>query len=109
LLGLDEMAKAPEYAINKDRVANRRVMIARLNGATALRTKSDLLAACEAVGVPAGPINTMDEVMADPQVIARGMQIELDGVPGVRTPFVFSDAELALTRPAPKLGEDNPE
>jgi crotonobetainyl-CoA:carnitine CoA-transferase CaiB-like acyl-CoA transferase len=59
--------------------------------------------------VPAGPINALDDVMADPQVIARGMQIELDGVPGIRAPYVFSDADLALHRPAPKLGEDNPD
>ena len=107
LLGLVDMAEAPEFARNRDRIASRRVMIARLNGATALRSKADLLAACEREGVPAGPINTLDEVMADPQVVARGMQIELDGVPGIRAPFRFSEAELALHRPAPKLGEDN--
>ncbi len=107
LLGLEDMANAPEYARNQDRIANRRVMIARLNGATVLRTKADLLAACEWEGVPAGPINTMDEVMVDPQVVAREMQFELDGVPGIRAPFRFSDADLALHRPAPKLGEDN--
>ncbi|MGI9369831.1 MAG: CaiB/BaiF CoA transferase family protein, partial [Ruegeria sp.] len=100
VLGLEDMAEAPEFLRNKDRLANRRVMIARLNGATAQRNKTELLSACEAQGIPAGPINTLDEVMSDPQVIARGMQIELDGVPGVRSPFVFSDAELALDRPA---------
>lgn len=108
ILGLDDMAEAPEFLHNKDRIANRRVMIARLNGATAQRAKADLLAACEAEGVPAGPINDLAEVFADPQVVARGMQIMLDGVPGVRAPFRFSDAELALHRPAPKLGEDDP-
>ena len=107
LLGLDDMAQAPEYLHNKDRIANRRTMIARLNGATAGWSKDDLLKACEGQGVPAGPINDLSEVMADPQVVARGMQIELDGVPGVRTPIRFSDADLALTRPAPKLGQDN--
>jgi crotonobetainyl-CoA:carnitine CoA-transferase CaiB-like acyl-CoA transferase len=107
ILGLDDMATAPEFLHNKDRLANRRVMIARLNGATAQWSKSDLLDACEAQGVPAGPINRLDEVFADPQVVARGMQVELDGVPGVRSPFRFSDAELSLKRPAPKLGEDN--
>ncbi|WP_428926783.1 CaiB/BaiF CoA transferase family protein [Marinibacterium sp. SX1] len=107
LLGLDDMAEHPDYLENKDRIANRRVMIARLNGATAGRTMDDLLSACEAQGVPAGPINTLDRVMADPQVVARGMQISLDGVPGVRAPFRFSDADLSLTRPAPKLGEDD--
>jgi len=101
------MAEAPEFAHNRDRIANRRVMIARLNGATAQRSKVDLLASCEKVGVPAGPINSLDEVMADPQIVSRGMQIELDGVPGIRAPFRFSDSELALHRPAPKLGEDS--
>jgi len=107
LLGLDDMGEAAEFAHNSNRIANRRVMIARLNGATAQRRKDDLLASCENAGVPAGPINTLDAVMADPQVIARGMQIELDGVPGIRSPFTFSEATLALHRPAPKLGEDN--
>lgn len=107
ILDLEEMAEHPDYLRNRDRVANRRVMIARLNGATAQRTKQDLLDACEAQGVPAGPINDLAEVMADPQVVARGMQVELDGVPGIRAPFRFSDADLALHRPAPKLGEDN--
>ncbi|MFG6565197.1 CaiB/BaiF CoA transferase family protein [Sulfitobacter sp. 1A13421] len=107
LLGLDDMATAPEYLKNADRVANRPEMIRHLTGATRLRSRDDLLAACEAHGVPAGPINDMADVMADPQVVARGMQIELDGVPGLRSPFTFSGAELSLHRPAPKLGEDN--
>ncbi len=107
LLGLDDMATAPEYLKNADRVANRPEMIRRLTGATRLRSRDDLLAACEAHGVPAGPINDMADVMADPQVVARGMQIELDGVPGLRSPFTFSGADLSLHRPAPKLGEDN--
>lgn len=106
LLELEDMAEAPQYLHNKDRLANRRVMIARLNGATAGWAKADLLAACEDVGVPAGPINDLAEVFADPQVVARGMKIDLDGVPGVRAPFRFSDAELALHRPAPGLGEE---
>lgn len=109
LLGLDDMATAPEYLTNKDRIANRRVMIARINGATAGWTKADLLAACEANNVPVGQINTLEEVFKDPQVVARGMQISLDGVPGIRAPIQFSGAELALHRPAPALGQDNGE
>jgi crotonobetainyl-CoA:carnitine CoA-transferase CaiB-like acyl-CoA transferase len=66
---------------------------------------ADLLAACEDQGVPAGPINDMAGVFADPQTVARGMRIAPDGIPGVRSPFTFSDAELSLDRPAPKLGE----
>lgn len=107
LLGLDDMVTAADYRKNADRVANRPEMNRRINGATSQRSRDDLLAACEANNVPAGPINNLDDVMADPQVVARGMQIELDGVPGLRSPFRFSDAELSLHRPAPKLGEDN--
>ena len=107
LLGLNDMAEDPTYGKNADRVENRSEMIRRLNGATALRTRDDLLAACEADGVPAGPINNLDDVFEDPQVQARGMRIDLDGVPGLRSPFRFSDAELALHRPAPRLGEDD--
>ncbi len=107
LLGLSEMAEAPEFRTNADRIKNRDDMTRRLTEATLQRSKADLLAACEAEGVPAGPINDLAEVFADPQVQARGMQIELDGVPGVRPPYRFSEAEVALDRPAPKLGEDD--
>ena len=103
LLGLGEMAEAPEYLTNADRIANRDKMIARLMARTRQRTKADLLAACEAEGVPAGPINDMAEVFADPQVVARGLRIDPEGVPGVRAPFRFSDAELSLGRASPKL------
>ncbi|MFK7878640.1 CaiB/BaiF CoA transferase family protein [Roseobacter sp.] len=107
LLGIEEMMFAPQFLKNEDRLAHRDDMVSRLTAATKLRTRDDLLAACEAEGVPAGPINDMGDVMADPQVQARGMQLELEGVPGIRSPFTFSDADLAIHRPAPKLGEND--
>jgi crotonobetainyl-CoA:carnitine CoA-transferase CaiB-like acyl-CoA transferase len=109
ILGLVDMAEAVDFATNADRVANRVAMTSRITEATRRWSKADLLAACEAQGVPAGPINDLAEVFADPQVIARGMQIAPDGVPGVRSPMTFSGAELALERPAPKLGEHQDE
>ena len=105
LLGLEDMAQAPEFLTNADRIANREVMIDRLMAVTATWTKADLLAGCEARGIPAGPINDMAAVFEDPHVQARGLQIAPQGVPGVRGPFRFSEAELVLDRPAPKLGE----
>jgi crotonobetainyl-CoA:carnitine CoA-transferase CaiB-like acyl-CoA transferase len=105
VLGLDDMASAPEFATNALRIAARADMTARLTAATLRWQKADLLLACEAAGVPAGPINTLAEVFADPQVRARGLQITPDGMPGVRSPMRFSDAELALDRPAPRLGQ----
>lgn len=106
LLGLSALGTAPEFATNADRIANRAAMTEALTRATRQRAKADLLAACEAEGVPAGPINDLAEVFADPQVIARGLRIDPGGVPGVRSPFTFSGAELALDRPAPRLGQD---
>ena len=107
ILEFPEMANSPEYLKNSDRVQNREEMIAKLNAQTVKMSKVELLEACEAKGVPAGPINSMDEVFADPQVLHRKMQIELDGIPGVRSPFKFSEAELKLNLPSPKLGESD--
>ncbi len=109
LLGLSALGTAPEFATNADRVTNRVAMTEALTRATNQRSKADLLAACEAAGVPAGPINDLAEVFADPQVIARAMQIAPGGLKGVRSPMTFSGADLSLDRPAPKLGEHQEE
>lgn len=109
LLGLGAVGAAPGYATNAGRVTYRAALTDALMAATRAWTKADLLAACEAAGVPAGPINDLAEVFADPQVQARGMQIAPGGMPGVRSPFRFSGADLTLDRPAPKLGEHQDE
>lgn len=109
VLGVGDMATDPAYLTNADRVMNRAAMTARLTDATRQWAKADLLAACEAAGVPAGPINDMAEVFADPQVVARGMQIAPEGFAGVRSPMRFSGADLALDRPAPRLGQHQDE
>ena len=109
ILGLDDMAHAPDFATNADRIANRVEMTRRITEATTRWSKADLLTACEAAGVPAGPINSLDEVFTDPQVQARGMQIAPGGLPGLRSPMTFSEADLSLDRPAPKLGEHQSE
>lgn len=105
VLGLDALAADPRFAANADRTANAALLDAEIAAATAGWTKQGLLDACHAAGVPAGPINRLDEVFADPQVIARGMRVDLGGMPGVRSPFTFSAAELALDHPSPLHGE----
>ncbi len=109
ILGLPEMAEDPDFATNADRLKNRDALERRLTEKTRQRSKADLLAACEAEGVPAGPINDLGEVFDDPQVKARGMALDLGGIPGLRSPFRFSDAELALGKPSPMLGEHEAE
>ncbi|NNK65448.1 MAG: CoA transferase [Rhodobacteraceae bacterium] len=105
LLGLSDMATDPDYLTNADRIANRDEMTRRLTQATLKRSRDDLLAACEAQGVPAGPINDMADVFADPQVAHRGLQGTLDGVPTIRTPIRFSDADAGAGSASPKLDE----
>lgn len=106
VLGLEHLGADPRFAANGDRTANAAALDAEIAAATARWSKQGLLDACHEAGVPAGPINRLDEVFADPQVVARGMRIELGGMAGVRSPFTFSDAELALDRPSPMHGQD---
>ncbi len=109
VLGMEEMGTAPEFFTNAARIARRTEMTDRLESGTRQLSMVALLRACEGEGIPAGPINDMAAVFADPQVQARGMQIAPGGVPGVRAPFRFSDADLVLDNPAPALGQSGQE
>ncbi|MFT0891600.1 CaiB/BaiF CoA transferase family protein [Pseudochelatococcus sp. G4_1912] len=108
-LGVAALARDPRFITNATRVANRVALTELLSEKIALWQRDDLLGALERAGVPAGPINTLADVFADPQIIARGMQISPDGVPGVRTPIAFSNASLKLDRRSPRLGEHTQE
>ncbi len=105
LLDLPELIAG--FETNAARVKDRAELSEKLSERTKDWTMADLLEACESKGIPAGPINDLEAVFNDPQVIARGLQIAPGGVPGVRSPFRFSDADLSLYRPSPKLGEDD--
>ncbi|GGO56025.1 Crotonobetainyl-CoA:carnitine CoA-transferase CaiB [Roseovarius pacificus] len=107
LLGCPELADDPGYATNPARVSNREKLDEVLTARTKTFSKAGLLAACEEQGVPAGPINDLAEVFDDPQVRARGMRVDPEGVPGVRSPFRFSESDLSLDRPSPRLGQDD--
>lgn len=109
ILGVPELGQHEDFATNPKRVVNRAALEALLTERTRGFPKDALLKACEAEGVPAGPINDMAEVFADPQVQARGAQLDLEGVPSVAPPFRFSDAELSLERPSPGLDEHGDE
>ncbi|MFD1197205.1 CaiB/BaiF CoA transferase family protein [Brucella gallinifaecis] len=105
LLGIGELASDSRFLTNSSRVANRDALTALLEERTRQWSRDDLLAALAKAGVPAGPINTVEDVFKDPQFIARQMRIDPDGVPGLRTPIRFSDAELKLDKRSPNLGE----
>ncbi|KQU55904.1 CoA-transferase [Sphingomonas sp. Leaf339] len=103
----------PRYATNALRVEHRAALTLAIEDATNRFRRDDLLARLDAAGVPAGPINSVAQAFADPQIIARGMAIDAarpDGstVPGIRTPIRFSDADLAPPRAAPLLAKRPP-
>ncbi|WP_197916080.1 CaiB/BaiF CoA transferase family protein [Thiosulfatihalobacter marinus] len=105
VLSRPDLGTHPDYATNRLRVANRDALTPALEAETRRFSSADLLQDLEAATLPAGPINSVGEALNDPQIAARGMVIDPEGVRGVRGPWRFSDAELALDKTAPKLPE----
>lgn len=109
VLGLTELSASNAFATNAKRVENRVLLEHALIGKMAIWSRDDLLRALEKANVPAGPINTVGDLFADKQFRHRNMLVELDGVPGLRTPIAFSQSELSLSRRSPRLGEHTAE
>jgi crotonobetainyl-CoA:carnitine CoA-transferase CaiB-like acyl-CoA transferase len=111
--GRDSLAQDPAYRTNADRIANRAALVALIADKTQHWRRDDVLAGLKAAGVPAGPINTVAQAFADPQIRHREMVVDYydeNGdklVSGIRSPFRFSEAVLDLNRPSPLLGEDD--
>ncbi|MBS0232385.1 MAG: CoA transferase [Proteobacteria bacterium] len=110
ILGIKELAADARFKTNAARVMNRAELIPLLETETAKYPASKLLAALEAKGVPAGPVNRLDQVFADPHVVARGMHQELPRkngvpVPTVRNPIVVDGEPCMAATASPKLGE----
>ena len=116
VLGAPELAENPEYKGNVGRLKHREELIGKLSALTSKLKRDDLLTKLEAQGVPAGPINDLEQVFDNPQVKFRGMQIDLPSnaakaghIPGVRTPIVMDGWRAASERSAPLLGEHTAE
>lgn len=107
-IGLD-IARDPKFASNADRIRNRTELVERMAMALHRFERDPLLQRLYQRGVPAGPINSVDQVFADPQVIARGMQISRNMgetvIPGVASPIVINGVRMAAPQPSPSLGE----
>jgi len=109
-IGLPELSADPRFSTNPQRVKNRTELVPLLAERMATGARDHWLAALEAVGVPAGPINTLDQVYEDPHVLARQMKRELPHpaagkVPMAASPLKFSDSPVEYRRPPPMLGE----
>ena len=110
VLNRDALAGDPRFATNPGRVINREILIPQIAEAAAGWGAGALLAALEANGIPAGPVNRIDQVFADPQVIARNMQIRTSDrggdLPGLAAPIVLDGTRMGTGKSAPRLGED---
>lgn len=102
-LGLAALADDPRYATNPARVENRADICGRITDVTLQHSKATLIDMLEQAGVPVGPINTVEEALNEPQILARGLRIAPEGIQGLRTPITFSRSVLATERAAPPL------
>jgi len=112
--GRTEWASDPRFATNAARVAHRTVLIPLLRQTTVLRTTRAWVAALESHAVPCGPIHRLDEVFADPQVVARGLRVELPHplagtVSGVANPVRLSATPVVYRSAPPVLGQHTDE
>ncbi len=114
IAGRPELADDPRFADNPGKVANREALMAIIAGIMRARTTADWLEALGAAHVPCGPINDLGAVFADPQVIHRGMKIELDHplagkAPLTASPMRFSETPVEYDLAPPLLGQHSRE
>ncbi|MBL0142030.1 MAG: CoA transferase [Betaproteobacteria bacterium] len=104
------IAMEPRFIDNRSRLANRSALVAHIAGAMKTRTTQEWMVVLEAEAVPCGPINTIDQVFADPQVIERGLRFDLPHpqagtVPQVANPIRFSRTPIEYSTAPPVLGQ----
>ena len=109
-MGRPDWAADPAYATNAARVANRAALVSLIGAVSIGRRAADWVALLERAGVPCGPVNTLADVFADPQVIARGTRIAMTHGTGAELALVANPIRLSATppgyrRPPPSLGE----
>ena len=105
VLDVPALAADARFATNPARVANRAALLPLLVARTVSWPAAALLAALEAAGVPVGPVNRVDQVFSDPQVVARGMQLMTNGIPGLASPIRYDGARATSGVPSPRLNE----
>jgi crotonobetainyl-CoA:carnitine CoA-transferase CaiB-like acyl-CoA transferase len=109
-VGLEWMITDPRFAVNRDRVANRVELERIVEETIAQYDRAPLLKLLEEADVPATPVNTVDQVMNDPQTIERGiiqrvMHPRLGEIPVIGTPLKLSRMTPGVRHAAPLRGE----
>jgi formyl-CoA transferase len=109
-VGHADWAVDPRFATNPARLENRIVLVGLLNELFAGRPVAEWLALCEQIGLPAGPINSIDRVLDDPQILARGMRLEVahateGNLPILGSPLTIPTAPAEVRLAPPTLGQ----
>jgi formyl-CoA transferase len=104
-LGDDSLASDPRFDAPHKRVEAREGLQAQLEAILATDTTDVWVARILAKGVPCGPLNTIDKALADPQIAARGMLVEVDGRRFTRTPLTLSKTPVSLRRGPAAIGQ----
>src|SRR5207237_5355373 len=111
--GAPELAADPRFSTNSMRLAHRTELVERVAGLTRKHTTQDWVDRLEAAGLPCGPVNTIDRVFDDPQVLHREMKISMthpaSEVPLIGSPLKLSDTPVSFRRPPPTLGQHTDE
>jgi crotonobetainyl-CoA:carnitine CoA-transferase CaiB-like acyl-CoA transferase len=112
LAGRAELLDDARFATNQERVRNRELVVAEVQKILRERTSAEWIAGLTASNVPVCPINRLDQVFADPQVLARGMKISMPhpaaagaSVEMIGNPIKLSQTPVSYRRPPPTLGE----
>lgn len=108
-LGQSEWIQDPHYRDNAARVSNREALCALLSERFATQPVRHWLDLFAAAGVPSAPIQSVLGALHDPLTQARGMTIEVEGVPMVGSPLRMSETPVEYRRPPPRLGEHSDE
>ena len=109
-IGREDLLADPRFATNGDRMKHLAELTPLIAERMKARTSAEWIAEFEAAGVPVGPINRIGDMLADPQVAAREMVVEVDHpraglTKAIGMPVKFSDTPCAVTRPSPLLGQ----
>jgi crotonobetainyl-CoA:carnitine CoA-transferase CaiB-like acyl-CoA transferase len=105
ILGHPEWASDPAFATNAARVAARDTLVPMIAGIIVCRPAAEWLEKFEHCGIPAGPINTVLQALADPQAVHRGMVRTIAGVPLIGSPVRIDQRRADSERPPPALGD----
>jgi len=109
-IGKPELVEDPRFATRPARLENKAILVPLIESHLQTRTGDEWLAEIHKAGVPAGPINTLDRVLSDPQVLAREMVVEIDGpeknkIKAIGNPLKMEETPVQTFLRPPRLGE----